>query len=315
MRKAPALVIALTASLSVILSAAAEGHCHRAKCPAPCYSGCFVYSSFCYGGCDGGGGYGGCGSGGCGWGGCGSGGCGAGRCGSAGCGVGGCGAGGCGSAACRAGGCGGCHLKHHFKHACCLRRQCGGGCGSGCGIASGGCDSCGSSSSAGCGCTSVSDGGAQALQTSGQEINSTSGIELNSTIISDRPAEPASGAVEPTQIHETSHRQATPYRLVSEERQDGSGAFDRGMGLLRSRSLTEAVGAFDMAAKAEPNNPLYRYFLALTIYDLNGGDSLTQAIELERQSPVSGWGKKMERVQGKSRNWIEKARRDAGLVR
>jgi hypothetical protein len=297
MRKAPALVIVLTGSLSVILSAAAEAHCHRAKYPAPCYSGCFVYSSFCYGGCDG------SGYGGCGWGGCG-----AGRCGLGGCGSATCGAGGCGS-------CGGGHFKHHLKHAaCCLRRQCGGGCGSACG----GCDTCGSSG-AGCGCTSASDGGTQATKTSGQEINATSGQEVNSTIISDRPAEPVSGDVEGTQNHETSHRRAAPYRLVSDERQDGSGAFDRGMGLLRSRSLAEAVGAFDMAAKAEPNNPLYRYFMALAIYDLNGadaaGDSLAQAVELERQSPISGWGKKMERVQGKSRNWIEKARRDAGLVR
>jgi hypothetical protein len=30
---------------------------------------------------------------------------------------------------------------------------------------------------------------------------------------------------------------------------------------------------------------------------------------------VKHWGKRMERVQGRGRLWVEKARRDAGLVR
>lgn len=107
--------------------------------------------------------------------------------------------------------------------------------------------------------------------------------------------------------------------LISNAQQDGSAAFAKGMTAFRSRSLTEAVGSFETAAAAEPNNAIYQYHLALALYDLNGAevasDALQRAVALEQREPIENWGKRMERIQGRSRAWIEAARREAGLVR
>ncbi len=98
-----------------------------------------------------------------------------------------------------------------------------------------------------------------------------------------------------------------------------SAAFDEGLTSFRARSFTNALQSFEAAATAEPENAMYHYYRALTLFDLNGAeagnDALQQAIELEKREAVPHWGKRMERVQGRGRLWIEKARREAGLVR
>ena len=64
---------------------------------------------------------------------------------------------------------------------------------------------------------------------------------------------------------------------------------------------------------------MYHYYRALALFDLNSapaaGQALQQAIELERDQPIANWGKRMERVQGRGRVWIENARGAAGLIR
>jgi hypothetical protein len=83
--------------------------------------------------------------------------------------------------------------------------------------------------------------------------------------------------------------------------------------------MREALGDFEVAASAEPNNALYHYYRALTMYDVAGAEAaqeaLQRAVDAESREPVKNWGKRMERVQGRGRLWIEMARRNAGLVR
>ncbi len=121
---------------------------------------------------------------------------------------------------------------------------------------------------------------------------------------------------------EASLRGNSQYRLVSQSAASGASgaaAFDQGLASFRARSFTNALQSFETAATAEPNNAIYQYYRALTLFDLNGaeagGEALQQAIELEKREAVPHWGKRMERVQGRGRVWIEKARREAGLVR
>ncbi len=206
-----------------------------------------------------------------------------------------------------------CPRTHHcciktWMHSLCLKHQahkqarwnaC---CWSSCCWNSCGWDCCGSSCGGGC-----SNGGA-AL-----------GGESNPETIYDGPA---SGAPSPDEAapSEASNWRGVPYRLVSNStaRQDGTAAFDRGLTSFRSRSMNDALASFNVAVRSEPNNAMYQYYRALTLFDLNGGeaagDALRQAIELERQQPVENWGKRMERVQGRGRVWVEDARRAAGLI-
>ena len=83
--------------------------------------------------------------------------------------------------------------------------------------------------------------------------------------------------------------------------------------------MSDAAAAFSAAVTAEPENAVYQYHLALAEYDVHGAeaaaDTLAKAVEAERAAPVKDWGRRMERVQGKNRVWVEKARREAGLVR
>ena len=209
-----------------------------------------------------------------------------------------------------------CCLRHHAR-VCVTRHRgycrCGGAyCGSGfCGYGS--CGLCSNGGGCGWGCSSEvggCTGGGQTL-TSGQ----TTGSE---EVIYDGPAANAP----PSASIQTQGAQNFPnsqYRLVSNKRIDGSAAFDRGLNAFRSHSLTDAVGAFDMAVEAEPDNAFYWYYRALTLFDLGNadaaGEALQKAVALEQDQPIANWGKRMERVQGRNRNWVENARRSAGLVR
>jgi tetratricopeptide (TPR) repeat protein len=152
------------------------------------------------------------------------------------------------------------------------------------------------------------------------------GAGSNEEVIYDGPAPgstiyegPASDNGETTYPDEARSNSRTSFRLVSNAHQDGSAAFQKGMTSFRSHVLAEALGSFETAVAAEPDNAMYHYYLALTLYDLHGadvaGEVLQQAVALERREPIVNWGKRMERVQGRARSWIESARRDVGLVR
>lgn len=178
-----------------------------------------------------------------------------------------------------------------------------GGCGGDCGCADGGCSN-------GSGCADGGCGGSGCNLPSG-------GDDAGGNTIYDGPA---AGAPEVIPSETRSHT-AAPYQLVSNAAPTGAGvaSFKKGVAAYRSHGLTEALSHFEMAVTDEPENALYHYYLALTFQELYGADAgqdvLQQAVELERRDPIKNWGKRMERVQGSSRLWIEKARRQAGLTR
>lgn len=287
-------------------------------------SGCYAGFGYCGSGC------GSCGVGGCGYGSCGLGGCGGGcgyGCANRYCGY-GCGPrlyhgytfgyGGCGTRGCYSTGCG-CVKKHHgclFAHKAWKRYLKGGGayCGDGCGdsyCGEGGCGdgSCGTGS---CGTGSCGEGGCVGGNCGGDQ----------GQVISDGPADDAPAT--PTSDQSAGGRR--PLMLLTALHQgDGqdsasaAAAFEKGLTAFRRGSMNDASRDFELACTAEPSNAYYHYYRALALFDLVGaegaGEALQQAIQAERSQPVSQWGKKMERVQGRSRVWVEKARRDAGLVR
>jgi tetratricopeptide (TPR) repeat protein len=120
------------------------------------------------------------------------------------------------------------------------------------------------------------------------------------------------------QTGDTSGQVGPRYRLVS-QRQDGSAAFQKGVTLFRQGTMSEALGSFEQAASAESENALYQYYRALAMFSLAGAqgaeEALQKAVELEKSEPIKDWGKRMERVQGRGRVWVEQARRATGLAR
>jgi len=185
----------------------------------------------------------------------------------------------------------------------------GAGC-NGCGGAAG-CDSCGAG-----GCETSVGGEASAATPSGERIT-------NEKVISDVPAagEPASEAPPaPSPDQGVQAPRDSAFRLTGlKQDQPGVAEFNRGVGLYRSRQLNEALAAFEAAIALEDNNAMYHYYLAMTLFGLNGAEAgqeeLNRAVVLEEQAPIADWGKRMQREQGRVRAWVEKARRDAGLVK
>jgi hypothetical protein len=215
----------------------------------------------------------------------------------------------CGSSACGWGGCySGCATG------------CYSGCYGSCGYDCCGCDSCGNGCGSAClgGCAS-GGGGYVAGEGYGGDAG-TAGIPSDANIIYDRTV-PESEPTEAITGEETSAGlgRKTNFRLASNSRRDGSGAFETGVAAFRNGSKSDALTSFDLAARAEPENALYQYYRALSLFEISGADAaqdaLEQAVRLEAREAVPNWGKRMERVQGRSRLWIEKARREAGLTR
>ena len=186
---------------------------------------------------------------------------------------------------------------HLHKH------RCGGGCG-GCWNCSGWSDGCGTG---GCG-TSGSCGTSAATET-----------PVNSKVISDVPSPSEEVAPQVAPSDRSASIQQSSFHAASNVRRDGSVAFEKGVAGFRQGRMREALGDFEVAASAEPNNALYHYYRALTMYDVAGAEAaqeaLQRAVDAESREPVKNWGKRMERVQGRGRLWIEMARRNAGLVR
>jgi hypothetical protein len=146
-----------------------------------------------------------------------------------------------------------------------------------------------------------------------------SGYESQERVIYDGPADGAPRIEEnvPTPVDSTSNRRS-PHQLASYSK-EGSRSFENGLKLYRDGQLHEAAEQFEQATRAEPGNALYQYHQALAQFDAFGADAaadaLQQAVAAERREPIANWGQRMERVQGQGRLWIEKARREAGLVK
>jgi hypothetical protein len=126
---------------------------------------------------------------------------------------------------------------------------------------------------------------------------------------------PAAGADQSAAVH----RPLIMLAGLRNDGADGSADFERGLSAYRSGSMNDAARQFEAASAAEPDNALFHYYRALAMYDLYGAEAAVeareQAIQAELRQPVAGWGKRMERVQGRARLWIEQGRRDAGLVK
>lgn len=137
---------------------------------------------------------------------------------------------------------------------------------------------------------------------------------------SEAPPAPPVEAVPPADISPTKARQAS-FQPVSatNSKENGAAAFGQGLAAYRNGSFSQALQGFEAALRAEPNNALYHYHRALALFELSGAevanDTLARAIQLESREPISGWGRQMERVQGRARAWVENARREAGLTR
>jgi hypothetical protein len=188
----------------------------------------------------------------------------------------------------------GCCHKHHAANGRCTGSSCG------CGSACSGCCGIG-------GCSVSSQGAA--------------GIPSDAKVISDRTLgeETPAETTAPDGDHSASWNTRTYFHLTADQRRDGSGAFQAGVISFRSGSYSAALVSFEAAAASEPGNALYRYYLALAQLETSGAitaeAALAEAVQLESREPIANWGKQMERVQGRGRLWIEKARREAGLVR
>lgn len=233
-------------------------------------------------------------------------------------------------------GCGyGCGLGYGCCGGCGLRGCA--PCGYGCGYACGGCGDCGScgscgscGDSCGSGCSDGSCGGAgcqncdSGVSSGGGTTDGGPTMQGDEKILYDGPADKAPASTPPPNPEPDPSASIfrRPFQLTSVASQqpgDGSKDFARGLGAYRDNDMNDALQAFDASIAAEPQNALYVYYRALAIYNLQGADaandSLATAVELERQTPVAQWGKRMERVQGRARIWIEQARAGAGIGR
>lgn len=212
---------------------------------------------------------------------------------------------------------------------CCGSAACGYGyCGGSCASLSCGAGGCDSGSCGGSGCVDGNCGGGSS---SGSTSSSGSGVPSGSfqsgdeRILYDGPAEnapqinnsaPPSPSPEPDSSTSVLRNR---FRLASNTEPQGEGLndFNRGVRAYWDGNMSTALEGFENAVNAEPRNPLYAYYRALAMYNLQGADAandwLAQAVELERDKPVAGWGKRMERVQGRARLWLEQARANAGI--
>ena len=152
--------------------------------------------------------------------------------------------------------------------------------------------------------------------------NSSGAIDLppGAKIISDRVLGEGQTPT-PAPDERSAVAEGSPFRLIGlvQNGEGGPPAFERGLAAFRNGSMNDALRAFTAAAEAEPSSAIYHYYRALAMFEVAGADaaqdSLATAVEVERREGVENWGKRMERVQGRGRLWIEKARRDANLVR
>jgi hypothetical protein len=103
------------------------------------------------------------------------------------------------------------------------------------------------------------------------------------------------------------------FKNVSFEAMKSAASFADGQRSFLERDYAVAIDTLTKVCGAEPTNALAFYYLALAqrdVGDVAAADStLTTAVEVESTNPIVNWGKRMERVQGERRLWVEKSRR------
>ena len=76
--------------------------------------------------------------------------------------------------------------------------------------------------------------------------------------------------------------------------------------------LEAASHSLSLALQHDPANALYTYIMAITQYQMQwyeqAEQSVSRALELEKQRPLESWGRQMEPYQGRSRLWLEQRR-------
>ena len=131
---------------------------------------------------------------------------------------------------------------------------------------------------------------------------------------------PAEGALEkmpelkPTPApaaNEASNRRDM-FRAVAHEQIENP-SFAQGWLAYRKGNYRLALETLSAVVVTEPHNAAARYGLALSNLQLGDRDAadaaLAQAAAVEAEHPIAGYGKLMERVQGRERLWLEAARR------
>jgi hypothetical protein len=218
---------------------------------------------------------------------------------------------------CGYGGCAPCGYRSCGYGGCCA--SCGDSCGSGCyggSCGDGGCVSGGCGSG---GCVGGNSGGG----TSVGAPATGAPVQSDEKVLYDGPAEsaPTNNAPPEPQADPSASLNRNVFQLTSQisQQRDGSTDFARGLRAYADNNMTQALEAFEAAGQAEPQNAIYSYYKALAMYNLQGADAanewLAQAVQLERDNPISQWGRKMERVQGRARLWVEQARAAGGVGR
>jgi hypothetical protein len=206
----------------------------------------------------------------------------------------------------------------------CISGGCGGyGCGGcgGCTIDGCGCGGCGWDGCASGGCVSGDCGNCGAnCGVNGGDSSGTIDLPPGAKVISDKVLGEDQTPT-PAEDGRSASTQRSSFQLAGLERREAGGSrdFERGLEAFRSGSMSEALRDFTTAAEAQPTSAIYLYYRALAMFEVAGAqaaeDILASAVEVERREGVENWGQRMERVQGRGRLWIEKARREANLVR
>lgn len=209
--------------------------------------------------------------------------------------------------------CGGCAIDCGDCGTCCsgrvglfaklkARRSCG-SCGVGCGSTGcGGCSSCGCDGCGFSGCDGCSGCGG--------------GYETEIMIEGSSEGQPTEATGETIEGQQTGRNHRSVFSTVGYQ-QDVASAADA-LNWFRAGSYDEARDAFTRVSASEPTDAMHLYWLALSQWragdEVTAGQTLNSAVAVEREHPVANWGKRMERIQGRQRLWIEKARRQAGVT-
>jgi hypothetical protein len=91
--------------------------------------------------------------------------------------------------------------------------------------------------------------------------------------------------------------------------------FNRGREALAAGDSSDALAAFAEATASSPDVALYQYHWALALHLTDQSEAavarVAEAARVEHEHGVENWGKVMQRVQGRPRVWLERARRQA----
>ena len=117
---------------------------------------------------------------------------------------------------------------------------------------------------------------------------------------------------EPRRSDRIARAQPSRHREHKIDKHRAKEAWALGGQLYRSNQYAEAAEAFRDAVRHDSRNALYRYLLAMSVYQQDQFEEadrmLKLAILLERTRPIDKWGSLLSRYQGRPRLWVEQQR-------